>query len=112
MQYQAHEGKVVYTSKDGRTHRIFPALKWLAAMCSHIPNRGEQLVQYHRFGITIRHFSSTGNHHLNSKPKIIDKVGASFILPTQFPEEPEILNIFQISSNEDSQEAISGIFGD
>ena len=28
------------------TNRIFPALEWLAAMCSHIPNRGEQMVRY------------------------------------------------------------------
>jgi hypothetical protein len=31
------------------------------------------MVQSHGFGTTIRHLNSTGNHHLNSKPKIIDK---------------------------------------
>jgi len=25
----------------------FPALEWLAAMCSHIPNKGEQMVRYY-----------------------------------------------------------------
>ncbi|MEW6333412.1 MAG: transposase [Thermodesulfobacteriota bacterium] len=45
MQYLDHEGKVVYASKDGRTNKSFPALEWLAAMSSHIPNRGEQMVR-------------------------------------------------------------------
>lgn len=39
------DGKVVYTAKAGRTSKSFPALEWLAAMCSHIPNRGEQIVR-------------------------------------------------------------------
>ena len=41
MRYLDQEGKVVYRAKDGKSSRIFPALEWLAAMCSHIPNRGE-----------------------------------------------------------------------
>ncbi|MDD5414834.1 MAG: transposase, partial [Smithellaceae bacterium] len=47
MQYRDQEGKVIYASKDGRTSKCFPALEWLAAMCSHIPNRGEQMVRYY-----------------------------------------------------------------
>ena len=55
MQYLDQEGTVVYTSKacpgprsgDGETTKNFPALEWLAAMCSHIPNRGEQMVRYY-----------------------------------------------------------------
>jgi ribosomal protein S27E len=47
MQYLDQEGKVVYSSKDGRTNKSFPALEWLAAMSSHIPNRGEQMVRYY-----------------------------------------------------------------
>ena len=47
MQYLDQEGTVVYTSKEGATTRNFPALEWLAAMCSHIPNRGEQMVRYY-----------------------------------------------------------------
>jgi hypothetical protein len=57
MQYLDQEGTVVYTSKDGATTRNFPVLEWLAAMCSHILNRGEQMVRY---------YSSNENHHLNS----------------------------------------------
>ena len=47
MQYQDQEGKVVYAAKDGKSVKVFPAMEWLAAMCSHIPNRGEQMVRYY-----------------------------------------------------------------
>jgi hypothetical protein len=47
MQYLDQYGTVFYTSKDGETTKCFPALEWLAAMCSHIPNRGEQMVRYY-----------------------------------------------------------------
>jgi hypothetical protein len=49
MQYLDQEGKVIYTAKDGRASKNFPALEWLAAMCSHIPNRGEQMVRYYGY---------------------------------------------------------------
>jgi hypothetical protein len=49
MQYLDQEGTVVYKSKDGATTRNFPAMEWLAAMCSHIPNRGEQMVRYYGY---------------------------------------------------------------
>ena len=26
---------------------MFDALEWLAAMCSHVPNKGEQMVRYY-----------------------------------------------------------------
>jgi hypothetical protein len=47
MQYLDQEGTVVYRSKHGEATKSFPALEWLAAMCSHIPNRGEQMVRYY-----------------------------------------------------------------
>ena len=47
MQYLDQEGKVVYTAKAGKSQKIFSALEWLAAMCSHIPNRGEQMARYY-----------------------------------------------------------------
>ncbi len=45
MKYLDQEGTVVYTAKDKKTSKNFSALEWLAAMCSHIPNRGEQMVR-------------------------------------------------------------------
>ena len=45
MTYIAEESKVIYRSKDGKEERVFDALEWLAAMCSHVPNKGEQMVR-------------------------------------------------------------------
>ena len=47
MTYLEHEATVVYTAKDGKEQKVFPAMEWLAAMCSHIPNKGEQMVRYY-----------------------------------------------------------------
>jgi hypothetical protein len=41
MTYFPEDSKVVYRSKDGKEEKIFDALEWLAAMCSHVPNKGE-----------------------------------------------------------------------
>ena len=39
----------VYKAKDGKETKVFPAMEWLAAMCSHIPNKGEQMVRYYGY---------------------------------------------------------------
>jgi hypothetical protein len=49
MQYLDQEGKVIYAAKDKKTSKSFPAHERLAAMCSHIPNRGERMVRYYGF---------------------------------------------------------------
>jgi hypothetical protein len=58
MTYIPDESKVLYCSKDGKKENIFDALEWLAAMCSHVPNRGEsfdlealdrQMVRYYGY---------------------------------------------------------------
>src|SRR5450759_3493915 len=49
MMYLDQEGTVVYTGKDRKTCKVFPAMEWLAAMCTHIPNRGEQMVSYYGY---------------------------------------------------------------
>ena len=33
--------KVIYESKDAKTHKTFDALNWLAQLVTHIPNKGE-----------------------------------------------------------------------
>jgi len=48
-------------------------MEWLAAMCSHIPNRYEQMVRYYVYSNTMRDYSSNDNHHFNSKLKVVDK---------------------------------------
>lgn len=47
MTYIPEESKVIYQSKDGKQEKVFDALEWLAAMCSHVPNKGEQMVRYY-----------------------------------------------------------------
>ena len=50
MTYLDQDATVGYTAKDGKDTKVFPAMEWLAwlaAMCSHIPNRGEQMVRYY-----------------------------------------------------------------
>ncbi|MFC1488621.1 transposase [Thermodesulfobacteriota bacterium] len=49
MIYIQDEAKVVYQSKDGRAEKMFDALEWLAAMCSHVPTKGEQMVRYYGY---------------------------------------------------------------
>jgi len=45
MQYLAEPSKIVCRAKDGTDGKVFDALDWqLAAMCSHIPDREEQMV--------------------------------------------------------------------
>lgn len=47
MTYLPEESKVIYESKDGKEEKVFDALDWLAAMTSHVPNKGEQMVRYY-----------------------------------------------------------------
>ncbi len=49
MQYLADEGTVIYSAKDGKDRKVFDAPEWLAAMCSHVPNPGEQMVRYYGY---------------------------------------------------------------
>ena len=72
-----HFLKVVYRAKDGTGEKVFDALEWLAAMCSRIPDRGEQMGQYLRFSYTIRASSSNGNPNSNFKPTVVHLVKGS-----------------------------------
>jgi len=49
MTYVPEESKVHYRSKDGTEEKVFASLEWLAAMCSHVPNKGEQMVRYYGY---------------------------------------------------------------
>lgn len=43
MTYHRETGQVEYKSKDGAQTKVFNALERLAAMCSHVRNKGEQM---------------------------------------------------------------------
>jgi hypothetical protein len=49
MTYLPDESQVLYRSKDGKNKKTFDAPEWLAAMCSHVPNKGEQMVRYYGY---------------------------------------------------------------
>jgi hypothetical protein len=40
---------VEYQSKDGSQTKVFDALEWIAAMCSHVPGKGEQMIRYYSY---------------------------------------------------------------
>ncbi len=42
-------GQVEYRVKDNLQTKVFDAAEWLAAMCSHVPDKGEQMVQYYGY---------------------------------------------------------------
>jgi len=42
-------GTALYSAKDGKTLKVFDAPEWLAAMCTHVPNPGEQMVRYYGY---------------------------------------------------------------
>ena len=77
MQYLDQEAKVVYTSKDGRTSRIFAALEWLAAMCSHVPDKGGQMVRYYGYYSNVSRGKRQMNLEDDSIPCIIESDGNS-----------------------------------
>jgi hypothetical protein len=47
MTYLREVEQVEYRSKDGKETKVFDALEWIAAMCSHVPSKGEQMVRYY-----------------------------------------------------------------
>jgi len=46
MNYMANESKVLYKSKNGNDSKEFDAVDFIASICSHIPNKNEQMVRY------------------------------------------------------------------
>ena len=47
MEYRPEETKVTYLSKDRKEKKSYDATEWLAAMGSHVPERGQQSVRYY-----------------------------------------------------------------
>ena len=71
MTYLQEESKVLYQSKDGKMEKTFDALEWLAAMTSHVPNKGEQMVSYYpvrRDDESHRRHRAAGGHPADSRP--------------------------------------------
>ena len=78
MTYIPEESKVVYKSKDGEEEKIFDALEWLAAMCSHVPNKGDQMVRYYGYVSNV----SRGKRKKNERDELIP----SILQPVEDPD--------------------------
>jgi len=46
MNYIREASKVIYKSKNGNDTKEFAVLDFIASICSHIPNKNEQMVRY------------------------------------------------------------------
>jgi hypothetical protein len=66
MQYLAEPSKVVYRAKDGTNEKVFDALEWFAAMCSHIRDRGESC-RWREYGIMVTTVMFPGENGKKSK---------------------------------------------
>ncbi|MBW2616563.1 MAG: transposase, partial [Deltaproteobacteria bacterium] len=77
MTYIPEESKVVYQSKDGKEEKIFDALEWIAAMCSHVPNKGEQMVRYYGFYSNVARGKRKKRDSDELIPSILEPDGSS-----------------------------------
>jgi putative transposase len=64
-------------SKDGKEEKVFDALEWLAAMCSHVPNKGLQMVRYVGFYSNVARGKRKKNDQDELIPSILEPDGPS-----------------------------------
>jgi len=77
MAYIEEESKVSYQSKDGKEEKVFDALEWLAAMCSHVPNKGEQMVRYYGYYSNVSRGKRQKENQDSLIPYILEPGGSS-----------------------------------
>ena len=77
MTYIPEESKVIYQSKDGKDEKVFDPLEWIAAMCSHVPNKGEQMVRYYGFYSNVARGKRKKNEQDELIPSILEPDGSS-----------------------------------
>jgi hypothetical protein len=77
MTYLRDEDKVIYQSKNGKKTITFDALEWLAAMCSHVPNRGEQMIRYYGFYSNLSRGKRKKEDSDDAIPNIIEESNIS-----------------------------------
>ena len=77
MTYIPDESEVIYRSKDGTEEKVFDALEWLAAMCSHVPNKGEQMVRYYGYYSNVSRGKRKREDQDDRIPSILEPEGSS-----------------------------------
>jgi hypothetical protein len=71
MDYVPGQTAVIYHSKDGKEKKTYDALEWIAAMGTHVPLRGEQMVRYYgKFSNCLRGKRRKAEH--------VEKIGTCF----------------------------------
>ena len=73
MPYVPEEAKVIYQARpcprpgsgNGKEVEVFDALEWLAAICSHVPNKGEHMVRYYGYGSKVSRGKPKNNTRMN-----------------------------------------------
>jgi len=77
MTYLDQEATVAYKAKDGTDAKVFPAMEWLAAMFSHIPNKGAQMVGYYGYYSNVARGKRKGGGTGDVIPCILEPQGNS-----------------------------------
>ena len=72
IQYLADAGIVIYSAKGGKDRKVFDAPEWLAAMCTHVPNRGEQMVRYYGWYSNVTRGKRMNKAEDGAVPSIIE----------------------------------------
>ena len=68
MTYHRKSGQVGYQSKDEKETRVFDALEWLTAMCSHVPSKGEQMTCYYGYYSNVSALFDDSKQRLSQSP--------------------------------------------
>jgi hypothetical protein len=79
MTYIPEESKVIYRSKGDKNEKDFEALDWIAAMASHVPNKGEQMVRYYGYYSNV----SRGKRKKRDQDGLIPNI----LEPNESPEQ-------------------------
>jgi len=77
ISYIPEESKVIYQSKDGKEEKIFDALEWIAAICSHVPYKGEQMVRYYGYYSNVSRGKRKKQNQDGMIPSILEPVDSS-----------------------------------
>jgi len=77
MTYIPEDSKVIYQCKDGKEEKVFDALEWLAAMCSHVPNKGDQMVRYYGYYSNVSRGKRKKQDQDGMLPSILEPDGSS-----------------------------------
>jgi len=77
MKYFPEEAKVTYRSKYSKEKKEFSSLEWMAALCSHIPDQGEQMLRYYGY------YSSVTRGRLKKEESGLE----CYILEDEYPKK-------------------------